>query len=301
MNTPEHQPLVGIFWMLITGFCFVAVTALVKHVGGGVPAAEAAFIRYFLGLVFLIPMIPEMLRTRLTGRAVALFSLRGGFHTIAVMMWFFAMTQISIAEVTSMSYLSPVYVTIGAAIFLGERFAARRILAIVAALIGVLIILRPGFRELSLGHFAQLLATLGFAGSFLVAKRLTFEFSATMVVAMLSVTVTIGLAPFAIAVWVPPTLSQLGWLFLVAAFATAGHYTMSRALAAAPITATQPVTFLQLVWAVTLGALVFGEPVDGFVVLGGVIIMAAVGFIAWREAMIRRRSARAIPAHPTQI
>ncbi len=295
METSQSHPLVGILWMVVTGLCFVAVTAVVKHVGGGVPAPEAAFLRYLLGLVFLVPMLREMARSKLNKRGVVLFSIRGGFHTIGVMMWFFAMTQISIAEVTAMSYLSPVYVTIGAAIFLGEPLAARRILAVVAALIGVLIILRPGFRELSPGHISQLMATLGFAGSFLVAKRLTNEYSPTMIVAMLSITVTIGLAPFAIAVWVPPTLEQLGWLFLVAGFATAGHYTMSRALAVAPITATQPVTFLQLVWAVTLGALVFGEPVDGMVVLGGVIIMAAVGFIAWREAMLRRRSVKAQP------
>ncbi len=105
---------------------------------------------------------------------------------------------------------------------------------------------------------------------------------------MLSVTVTIGLAPFAAAVWVTPTWDQIGWLFLVAAFATAGHYTMTLAFAAAPVTVTQPVTFLQLVWAVTLGAVVFGEPVDGWVVAGGAIIMASVMFITWREAVVKR-------------
>ncbi len=276
--------------MLVTGLCFVGVTAVVKHVGGAVPAAQAAFLRYLLGLVFLLLMIRPLMRARLSRRAVALFSLRGIVHTGGVILWFYAMTQISIAEVTAMNYMTPVYVTLGAAFFLGEKLAARRILAVVAALIGALIILRPGFRELNPGHFAMLFTAISFAGSYLIAKRMTYEASATVIVAMLSVTVTIGLAPFAFAVWVPPTLAQLAWLFLVAAFATAGHFAMSLAFAAAPITVTQPVTFLQLVWAVTLGAVMFGEPVDGFVVLGGLTIMAAVSFIAWREAVIRRRS-----------
>jgi drug/metabolite transporter (DMT)-like permease len=109
-------------------------------------------------------------------------------------------------------------------------------------------------------------------------------------VAMLSITVTVGLAPFAFAVWVTPTWAEVGWLFLVAFFATAGHYTMTLAFRAAPLTVTQPVTFLQLVWASLLGALVFAEPVDRWVVLGGAIIMASVMFITWRESVLRRQA-----------
>jgi drug/metabolite transporter (DMT)-like permease len=61
------------------------------------------------------------------------------------------------------------------------------------------------------------------------------------------------------------------------------------AFAAAPLTVTQPVTFLQLIWAVAMGALVFNEPVDGWVVFGGAIIMASISFITWREALAKRR------------
>ena len=79
-------------------------------------------------------------------------------------------------------------------------------------------------------------------------------------------------------------------MFLVACFATAGHYTMILAFRAAPVTVTQPVAFLQLVWATMLGALVFMEPVDNWVMLGGAIIVAAISFISWREAKVRRES-----------
>ena len=285
----ESRPTLGIFWMLVTGFCFVAVTALVKFMGGRIPPAEAAFIRYALGLVFLIPMIRPMLRTPLTGRQHMLFGVRGLCHAIGVMLWFFSMTRIPIAEVTAMNYLAPVYVTIGAAIFLGEKLAARRIAAIVVALIGAAVILRPGFREVESGHLAMLVAAVVFGGSYLLAKVTVDQVSPAVVVGMLSIWVTAGLAPFAIAVWVTPTLAELGMLFAVACFATAGHYTMTLAFAAAPVTVTQPVTFLQLVWATLLGLLVFGEPVDIWVVMGGMLILGAVTFITWREAVLNRR------------
>jgi len=245
--------------------------------------------RYALGLVFLLPVIRPMWDARLTRRQLGLFGLRGVVHTFGVILWFYAMTQITIAEVTAMNYLNPVYVTLGAALFLGERLAARRLFAVGAALVGALIILRPGFREVEAGHVAMLGTALFFGASYLLAKLLSGETSPGVIVGMLSITVAVGLAPFALAVWVTPTLEHWGWMFVVACLATAGHYTMTLAFAAAPVTVTQPVTFLQLLWSVLLGALFFAEPVDGWVVLGGGVILAAVSFITWREAVLKRR------------
>lgn len=292
----QSRPVAGIFWMVVTGLMFVAVTAVVKHVGDEVPAAQAAFLRYVLGLIFLLPMIRPILAAHLTKRQKKLFWARGAVHTLAVILWFFAMARIPIAEVTAMNYLSPVYVSLGAALFLGERLPPRRLAAVIMALVGAVIILRPGVREVEIGHIAMLGTAVFFAIGYLIAKQLSGEVSAPVVVGMLSITVTVGLAPFAWAVWVTPTLPQLGWLFLVACFATAGHYAMTLAFAAAPLTVTQPVTFLQLVWAVLLGAVMFGEAVDGWVIFGGAVIMASVSFITWREAVARRNITPAVPA-----
>lgn len=300
MNSQSDRPVRAILFMLLTGALFVAVIAIVKHLGGALPAAQSAFLRYLLGLVFLIPMIRPILRARLTRQDLLLFGLRGLAHSVGVVLWFFAMTQIPMAEVTAMGYLAPVFVTIGAALFLGERLAARRILAVALALLGAMVILRPGFREVSGGHLAMLANAVLFGTSYLVAKHMTGRTSPVVIVGMLSVFVTIGLAPMAAAVWVTPTVVQLGWLFLVACFATAGHYTMTLAFQAAPITVTQPVTFLQLVWSVALGVVFFGEPVDGWVVLGGVIILGSVTFITLREAVLKRRAITP-PAPATEV
>ena len=292
MQNAQHnqRPVWGVIWILATGLAFVAVTAVVKHIGSDVPPAEAAFLRYLLGAIFLIPMLRPLIKAQLNRRQIMLFGWRGLAHSLGVILWFFAMTKIPIADVTAMNYLAPIYVTIGAALFLGEKLAFRRMLAIGVALIGALIVLRPGFREVSIGHIAMLATAVLFAASYLIAKRMADEVSPVVVVAMLSIMVPIGLAPFVFAQWVTPTLAQLAWLFLVAIFATIGHFTMTLAFRAAPMTVTQPVTFLQLVWATILGAAVFSEPVDGWVVLGGVIILASVSFIAWRESVLKRRA-----------
>jgi drug/metabolite transporter (DMT)-like permease len=283
------SPVRGVLWMVVTGVLFVSVTAMIKVLGTRMPATQAAFLRYLFGVVFLLPVFGTLRTLRFDLGTWCLICARGAVHTVSVASWFYAMARLPIADVTAMNYLAPIFVTIGAALFLGERLAARRVIAIVVALCGALIILRPGFREVGAAHLAMLFMAAASGTSYLMAKVLTGRVSAGVLVAMLSLTVTIGLAPMAIAVWVPPTPWELAILFAVACLATAGHYAMMLAFRAAPLTVTQPVTFLQLVWAVLLGALVFGEGVDIFVILGGTVIVAAISFISWREAVLKRR------------
>ena len=289
------RPLAGVLWMLASGLCFVGVTATVKAVAGGMPAAQSAFLRFVLGLVFVLPVLRVLVRDWPGPRDLGLFALRGALHTGAVICWFYAMTRIPLAEVTAMGYLTPVFTALGAALVLGERLRLRRLAAIAAAVAGALIVLRPGVREISDGHLAMVVTTACFALSYLLTKPLAGRHSAAVVVAMLSITVTVGLAPLAAAVWVPVQPGQVAGLFVVACFATAGHYAMTRAFAAALITVTQPVTALQLVWSVLIGSLFFHESVDIFVIVGGALIVSAVVFIALREATLHRAAQRRHP------
>ncbi len=285
----KSQNLTGVFWMVVTGICFLGVTALVKFMGTRIPAAEAAFLRYALGLVLLLPMLKDFSQNLPDRGLFILFAARGVVHTVGVVLWFFAMSRIPLADVTAMNYMSPIYVTLGAAIFLGEALALRRILAILVAILGAFLILRPGFRDISIGHIAMIFTALFFASSYLIAKHTSGRTTASVVVVMLSIYVTIGLAPMALLNWVTPTLAELLILFTVACFATAGHYTMTLAFAAAPVSVTQPATFLQLVWAVLVGSVIFGEDIDLFVIMGGGLILCSITFMSWREAVIKRK------------
>ncbi|MDO5632615.1 MAG: DMT family transporter [Paracoccus sp. (in: a-proteobacteria)] len=284
MDQQTRSDLTGIAWMVATGLSFVAVSGIVRALDGALPAPQAAFIRFCFGLVFLGPVLVPALRTGFSGPVWRLFGLRGALHLAAVVAWFYGVARIPVAEVTAIGYLNPVVVMVGAALFLGERISTRRMAAIAVAVLGAVIVLRPGIRALDPGHLAQVAAVICFGTSYLVAKRLSLLASPAVVVAMMSLTVTVGLAPLAAAVWVPPTLAQVAGLGLVAVFATLGHYTMTRAFAAAPLTVTQPVTFLQLIWAALLGWFAFHEPLDAWVILGGALMIGAISYITWREA-----------------
>ena len=288
-NLQPHNPLIGIGWMLLTGIFFVAVTGIVRHIGSSLPAIEMAFIRYAFGLLLIIPALLPLFRNPPTIKRIRFFAVRGFLHSFGVMLWFFAMARIPIAEVTAIGYIAPIFVTIGAALFLGEKLHVRRIISIGIGFIGALIILRPGFQEINSGQLAQLTAAPIFAASFLMAKKMTSSEDSSVIVAMLTIFCTITLAPGALYVWETPSSNEFFWLFLAATSATIGHYTLTRAFKAAPITVTQPLSFLQLVWAALLGVTVFGEAIDPYVIAGGAIVVASVTYISHREAVTARR------------
>ncbi len=274
--------------MVAGGLLFVAVTVLVRSLGSDMPAVEAAFIRYLVGVGLLLPAIWRM-RGRLLGNAsLGLYVYRGAIHGVAVMLWFFAMARIPLAEVTAIGFSTPVFTALGAILIFGEQVKARRVIAIAAGFVGTLIILRPGFHSIEAGSLAQLIAAFFFAGSFLLAKQMTQSESSGDILVMLSIFCTLALMPGAIYYWREPTLSEIGWLALVAVFATAGHYAITRAIAAAPLTVTQPLSFLQLIWAIALGYWLFDEVPDTWVIAGGLVIVAAVSYLAHREARAAR-------------
>jgi drug/metabolite transporter (DMT)-like permease len=215
------------------------------------------------------------------------------------MLWFYAMARIPIAEVTALGYTAPIFVTLGAAFFFRERLHLRRIMAVAIGFLGAMVIIRPGFHEISSGQLAQLAAAPLFACSFLLAKGMTRETGSGLIVAMLSLGCTVTLLPAALLQWREQTLEEVAWLGLTAVFATTGHYTLTRAFEAAPLTVTQPVSFLQLVWAALLGVLVFGEALDPYVVVGGGMVVAAATYISPREAQAARRM-RTPPAVATK-
>ncbi|HSF95706.1 MAG TPA: EamA family transporter [Thermohalobaculum sp.] len=293
------RTLISIQPMPITTVLFVCVTGIVRHLGSDIPAVEAAFIRYGLGLILVLPAFRPLIGNWPSGVMMRRFVLRGLVHGVAVMLWFYAMARIPIAEVTALGYTAPIFVTLGAAFFFRETLHLRRIVAVAIGFLGAMIIIRPGFQEISTGQLAQLTAAPLFACSFLLAKGLTRDFGSGLIVAMLSLGCTLTLLPGAILQWRDPTLEEVAWLGLTAVFATAGHYTLTRAFQAAPLTVTQPVGFLQLVWAALLGVLVFGEPLDPYVFLGGGMVVAAATYISHREAQAARRM-RTPPAVATK-
>ena len=284
-----NQSIIGILWMVITTILFVGVTATVRYLEGEVPAPQAAFLRYAIGTVMLVPSLITLTKFKPDRSLFNKFILRGFVHSIGVTLWFYAMSVMPVAEVTAIGFLTYIFVSIGASIFLKEKLHKHRLSAILISFIGALIILRPGFKVIESGQLGMLIATMVFTASYLIAKIVSKERTSSEIVAMLSIFTTIFLIPSAIYSWEPLSLEALLILSFTALIATLGHITMTKAIKAAPMVVTQPVLFLQLVWASMVGLFIFDEKFDIFVIIGGTVIMICVCYVSYREHVLGKK------------
>ena len=284
-----NQSIIGIMWMVLTTILFVGVTATVRYLEGEVPAPQAAFLRYAIGTLLLTPSLITLIKIKPNKPLMSKFLLRGLVHSFGVTLWFYAMSVMPVAEVTAIGFLTYIFVSIGACIFLKEKLHKHRITAVIISFVGALIILRPGFKVIESGQFGMLMATVVFTASYLIAKIVSKERSSSEIVAMLSVFTTFFLIPSAIYSWEPISLEALLILAFTALIATIGHITMTQAIKAAPMVVTQPILFLQLVWASMVGLFLFDEQFDLYVIIGGTIIMICVCYVSYREHVLGKK------------
>ena len=275
--------------MVLTTVLFVGVTATVRYLEGEVPAPQAAFLRYAIGTLLLTPSLITLIKIKPNKPLMSKFLLRGLVHSFGVTLWFYAMSVMPVAEVTAIGFLTYIFVSIGACIFLKEKLHKHRITAVIVSFVGALIILRPGFKVIESGQLGMLMATVVFTASYLIAKIVSNERSSSEIVAMLSVFTTIFLIPSAIYSWEPISLEALLILAFTALIATIGHITMTQAIKAAPMVVTQPILFLQLVWASIVGLFLFDEQFDLYVIIGGTVIMICVCYVSYREHVLGKK------------
>ncbi|MDG2355906.1 MAG: DMT family transporter [Paracoccaceae bacterium] len=284
-GTPATQQnnLLAIFFMVLTGACMVAVMVNLRYLDESLPSVQVAFIRYLFGLAIIFPFAIQELKLRNLKIPIIKHGIRGTLHGFGVVLWFYSVSQIPLSQVTAISYLTPIFTTIGAIIVFKERLTKQRFLAILTAIIGAILILRPGLEVISAGKSAQLFSTLLLAASYLITKNLTKTEGTFLIVLMLNLFATLTLLPFALLIWISPSIHDLVLLLTIAILASFGHYFVTKAVALAPLSVTQPVIFLQLIWSTLIGLLIFGEPIDLLIIIGGGFIVLAITQIAYSE------------------
>ena len=276
--------LQAIFWMVVTTLLFAIVTGIVRYIGSDIPAPVAAFIRYIISTIFFIPLIVRMFIFERNRRNRRVYWSRGLAHGFGVILWFFAMARIPVSEVTAIGYITPIFVSIAAFIFLKETLSISIIGALAICIIGMIIIIRPTTSGIATGQLSMIIATLFFAASYILAKKLSETESTLEILVALNFIVTLTLAPFAIAFWVTPSLQEVLFLGVVALFATAGHFTMTIALKLAPITITQPISYVQIVWASGIGFIFFGETISLWCTLGAGLIIQSSLYVTYTSS-----------------
>ena len=275
------------------GLCFSMLNALLRALTQNVHPFEAQFLRYSAGLVILLPLVlkngmaqymPQNIRGQFT---------RGALHTLALVFWFVALPKIPLANMTAIGFSTPLFVMLGAYLFLREPMRWERWVATGLGFGGVLIVVGPQFAMAGTAdnsgwyHLMMLASAPLFAGSFLVTKALTrYETTGTIMVWQ-AITVSLLSLPLALPYWTAPTAWQYAGFLLSGVLGTAGHYFLTQAFQKADISATQSLKFLDLVWSALMGWLLFSDVPTVHAIIGGVLISAATIWVARREASRR--------------
>jgi drug/metabolite transporter (DMT)-like permease len=279
-------------WMVATGALFIVLNTLMKRLAQDLDPWLVGFLRYLMGAIVMLPPALRLGARALWPRVPRLQFLRGAFHAGGMLLWFAALPAVSLPDLTAIGFSGPIFVCLGAVLFLRERMTGARWAAVLIGFLGVLFVLQPwrsgGFAGISPGLLLMLASAPVFAGSFLVAKVLTRHDRPEIIVLWQHLWVSVLLVPFMAPAWSMPDGAQ--WLALVACgFAGAGgHYCMTRAFRVADVSAVQSVRFLELVWAAVLGYLVFATVPTPGTVIGGAVILASTLWLARHESRTAR-------------
>ncbi len=288
MNSRFSPVVRGMLWMAATGFLFTVLNTIMKRLSHELDPWLVGFLRYLMGAVVMLGPALRLGAGALWPKAPGLQFVRGLFHAGGMMLWFAALPLVTLAELTAIGFSGPLFICLGAVLFLGERMSGARWAAVLIGFAGVLLVVKPwagaGFAGISTGMLLMLASAPVFAGSFLVAKALTRHERSEVVVLWQHLWVSVLLAGFAFAYWSQPTPAQWGLLVACGFLGAGGHYCMVRAFRVADISAVQPVKFLELVWAAILGVIVFGTVPAGATVIGGVVILVSTLLLARHES-----------------
>ncbi|MDB6163688.1 MAG: family transporter [Xanthomonadaceae bacterium] len=280
--------------MLASTLFFGLMAVVIRIASARLPTFEIAFFRNLFGLLTLLPVLfhsGASLRTRQLPR----YLLRSVIGIGSMLAGFWAIGHLPLSQAISLSYSTPLFVTIAAVIWLGEQVRRRRWAAVIVGFIGVLVIVRPGSSGFTGGSLIAVLAAVLSAIVAIQIKQLSrIDPADTIVFYTYLFWVPLSLLP-ALFVWQWPHGVIWVWLVCIGVFGTGGQLLWTRALRIGEVSALTPISFMQLPVVAVAGYLLFGETISRWTVIGAAIIFAANVYIAHREVQLSRIAATTAP------
>lgn len=292
-------PVRGALWMLLSAFCFAVVSITARYLTNVIHPFEIGFFRTFFLLVFMMPAFLGQGWAALKPHRWWPQILRAFLSTVAMMTWFSALALLSVAEVTALTFTSPLFATVGAALLLGETVRARRWGAVLVGFAGTLIILRPGMGVFGSGAALALTAAVCMAAIALTVKALSRTDSPASVVFVMALLTTPATLIPALFVWTTPPLEIWPLLALTGLGAVGVQMGFAKAVSAADVTAVLPFDFSRLIFAAIGGFVFFGEGLDFWTAVGALVIFAATFYTTRREVRMAGSEKNAVsPPQP---
>jgi len=271
----SHQSVVGAsLWMVGALASFSAMAIGGRELSSELTTFQILFVRSLVGLIVVSAILTWAGWGQLRFGRFGTHFVRNTIHFAAQYGWFLGIAFIPLAEVFAIEFTTPIWTAILAVVFLGERATRGRIATIIIGFVGILIILRPGAEVISIPALAVLGAAIGYACSYAFTKSLgRTDTPLTIIFFMTVIQLPMAFFP-ALTDWSLPSPALWPWAVTVGVAALSAHYCIARALRLADAIVVVPMDFLRLPLIAIVGVLVYAEPLDPWVLAGGVIIFA---------------------------
>lgn len=278
----------GIVFMLTTTLFFVLIDTCAKQLSLTLPVTEVVWARFFFHLLVVLLLLGRRtVRYAYSARPV-LQIFRSAMLLTTTFLYFIGIRQIDLAMASSIMFLSPILITALSVPLLGERIGLRRVLGVLAGLIGALVIVRPGVGDVPISALYFVAAACTNAMYQLTTRMLRQSDDANttlLYTAFVGAVLATLTAPMN---WVTPTSLDWGLMVAMGSFGALGHFTLIRAFQSAPPSALMPFAYSGLIWATLFGYLVFANLPDGYTIIGALIITASGFYIFHREQQAAR-------------
>jgi len=282
----------AIFLIITSVFFGTVMLSFLKIAQEDVNVYVAGFFRFFLGLIIILPYIIKKKDLVLKTNHLKQNFLRAILGLPAMLLYFSALVLLPIEKLTAISFVVPLIVTILAVFFLGEKIYIYRTLALMLGFSGMLVIIRPGFVDISIGVYMVLFSALLWSINIIITKKISKDDSAITILAYQSIFMSLLSFFIVIFFWEMPSLKTFIYLVLAAMCGTVLHLTLNHAFKLVDVSMTQPYSFLNLVFASIIGYFVFDEIPDFYTWIGALIIFTGVLIISYREMKLDKEIIR---------
>jgi len=280
--------LFAILLILISVFFGSTMGAFMKLAQTDLNVYTAGFFRFFLGLIIITPYILKSKFKVYKTKNFKVHLIRASLNLPAMLLGFAALTIVPFEKISALHFIVPFIVTILAVIFLKEKIHLYRISALFIGFIGMLVILRPGIIDVTIGIQMALLSSFIWAIVIVITKKLTESDSAMSILTYQYTFMAFLSFVLVLFFWSIPSLSSLIYIFLAACSGTILHIALNHAYKLVDVSMTQPFSFLGLVVASLYGYFLFDENPDMFTWIGSLIIFIGVTLIAYREIKLNK-------------
>ena len=282
----------AIFLIVTSVFFGTVMLSFLKIAQEDVNVYVAGFFRFFLGLVIILPYIIKNKDAVLKTTHLKQHFLRAILGLPAMLLYFSALVLLPIEKLTAISFVVPLIVTILAVFFLGEKIYIYRTLALILGFSGMLVIIRPGFVDISIGVYMVLFSALLWSINIIITKKISKDDSAITILAYQSIFMSLLSFFIVLFFWEMPSIKTFIYLILAAMCGTVLHLTLNHAFKLVDVSMTQPYSFLNLVFASIIGYFVFDEIPDLYTWIGALIIFTGVLIISYREMKLDKEIIR---------